>query len=160
MTNVHALDCAAGARFVGMPSDFGFKVMNTVHRGLLKITGGRVGWEVLHMPVLELTTIGRQRGRPHSVMLTSPVQDGATLVVVASRGGDDRSPAWFVNLRDNPEVEVALKGAAKQRMLARIATPQERARLWPLVIADHQNYAAYQARTSRQIPLVLLEPVA
>jgi deazaflavin-dependent oxidoreductase (nitroreductase family) len=93
-------------------------------------------------------------------MLTSPVQDGATLVVVASRGGDDQSPAWFVNLRDNPEVEVALKGAAKQRMLARIATPQERARLWPLVIADHQNYAAYQARTSRQIPLVLLEPVA
>jgi deazaflavin-dependent oxidoreductase (nitroreductase family) len=78
------------------------------------------------------------------VLLTSPVQDGATLVVVASRGGDDRSPAWFVNLRDNPEVEVGLKGAAKQRMRARIATPQERARLWPLVIADHQNYQPCQ----------------
>ena len=143
-----------------MPSDFGFKVMNTVHRGLLKITGGRVGWKVLDMPVLELTTVGRKRGRPHSVMLTSPVQEGATLVVVASRGGDDRSPAWFVNLRDNPEVQVALRGAAKQQMRARVATPEERARLWPRVVTDHQNYAAYQARTSRQIPLVLLEPVA
>src|SRR5262245_7378063 len=103
-----------------MPSDLGFKVMNTVHRGLLKITGGRIGWEALGMPVLELTTIGRKSGRHHPVMLTSPVQDGATLVVVASRGGDDRPPAWFLNLRDNPEVQVALQGAAKQRMRARI----------------------------------------
>jgi deazaflavin-dependent oxidoreductase (nitroreductase family) len=110
--------------------------------------------------VLELTTRGRKSGRPHSVMLTSPVQQGATLVVVASRGGDDRSPAWLLNLQDDPEVEVAFKGAAKQRMRARIATPAERARLWPPVVADHQNHAAYQAKTSRQIPLVLLEPAA
>jgi deazaflavin-dependent oxidoreductase (nitroreductase family) len=141
-----------------MPNDFGFKVMNTIHRGLLKISGGRLGWEAQHMPVLELTTTGRKSGRPHSVMLTSPVQDGTTLVVVASRGGGDQSPAWFLNLRHNPEVEVALKGAAKQRMRARTATPEERARLWPMVVADHKNYAAYQTRTSRQLPLVLLEP--
>jgi deazaflavin-dependent oxidoreductase (nitroreductase family) len=143
-----------------MPNDFGFKIMNTVHRGLLRISGGRLGWEAQHMPVLELTTTGRRSGRPHSVMLTSPVQDGTTVVVVASRGGDDQSPAWLLNLRDNAEVEVALKGTAKQRMRARVATPEERARLWPLVVADHQHYAAYQAKTSRQIPLVLLEPVA
>jgi deazaflavin-dependent oxidoreductase (nitroreductase family) len=143
-----------------MPNDFGFKVMNTIHRGLLKISGGRLGWEAQHMPVLELTTTGRKSGRPHSVMLTSPVQDGTTLVVVASRGGGDQSPAWFLNLRDNPEVEVALQGAAKQRMRARTATPEERARLWPMVVADHTNYAAYQTKTSRQLPLVLLEPVA
>lgn len=141
-----------------MPTDFEFKVMNAVHRGLLKISGGRAGWEALHMPVLELTTIGRNSGRPHSVMLTSPVQEGTTLVVVASRGGADRSPAWFLNLQDNPEVDVALRGTAKRRMRARIADPEERARLWPLVVADHQNYAAYQRKTSRQIPLVLLEP--
>jgi deazaflavin-dependent oxidoreductase (nitroreductase family) len=143
-----------------MPNDFAFKILNTVHQGLLRISGGRLGWEAQRMPVLELTTRGRKSGRPHSVMLTSPVQQGATLVVVASRGGDDRSPAWLLNLQDDPEVEVAFKGAAKQRMRARIATPAERARLWPLVVADHQNYAAYQAKTSRQIPLVLLEPVA
>jgi deazaflavin-dependent oxidoreductase (nitroreductase family) len=143
-----------------MPNDFAFKIMNTVHQGLLRISGGRLGWEAQRMPVLELTTRGRKSGRPHSVMLTSPVQQGATLVVVASRGGDDRSPAWLLNLQDDPQVEVALKGAAKQRMRARVATPAERARLWPRVVADHQNYAAYQAKTSRQIPLVLLEPVA
>lgn len=143
-----------------MPNDFAFKIMNTVHQGLLRISGGRLGWEAQRMPVLELTTRGRKSGRPHSVMLTSPVQQGATLVVVASRGGDDRSPAWLLNLQDDPEVEVAFKGVAKQRMRARIATPAERARLWRLVVADHQNYAAYQAKTSRQIPLVLLEPVA
>src|SRR5437763_390429 len=143
-----------------MPTDFGFRVMNAVHRGLLKISGGRLGWQALHMPVLELTTTGRRSGRPHSVMLTSPVQEGTTLVVVASRGGDDKSPAWFLNLQDNPEVEVTLKGAAKQRMRARIATTEEHARLWRLVVADHNAYAVYQTKTRRQIPLVLLEPVA
>jgi deazaflavin-dependent oxidoreductase (nitroreductase family) len=143
-----------------MPNDVAFKIMNAVHRGLLMISGGRLGWEAQRMPVLELTTRGRKSGRPRSVMLTSPVQQGATLVVVASRGGDDRPPAWLLNLQDDPEVEVAFKGAARQRMRARVATPAERARLWPLVVADHRNYAAYQAKTSRQIPLVLLEPVA
>ena len=69
-------------------------------------------------------------------------------------------PGVFANLRENPEAEVAPKGAAEQRMRARTASPLERARLWPLVIADHQNDAADQARTSRQIPLASREPVA
>jgi deazaflavin-dependent oxidoreductase (nitroreductase family) len=86
------------------------------------------------------------------------VQEGDTYVVVASRGGDDPHPAWFLNLRDNPDVEVAIKGAPKQPMRARVASPEERARLWPLVTADHKNYAAYQTKTTREIPLVLLEP--
>jgi deazaflavin-dependent oxidoreductase (nitroreductase family) len=141
-----------------MPSDVGFKVMNAVHRGMLKLSGGHVGWNAQHMPVLELTTIGRRSGRPHTVMLTSPLQEDKTFIVVASRGGADTSPAWFLNLRDNPAVEVERKGAAKQRMIARIATSEERARLWPLIVADHKNYASYQAKTARQIPLVLLTP--
>jgi deazaflavin-dependent oxidoreductase (nitroreductase family) len=91
-------------------------------------------------------------------MLTSPWQEGTTYVVVASRGGDDNPPAWFLNLQANPGVEVAFQGAAKQRMHAREATPEERARLWPLVTADHKNYAGYQKKTTREIPLVLLEP--
>jgi len=142
-----------------MPSDFVLKTMNTVHRGLLKISGGRLGWNASRMPVLELTTIGRKSGRPHAVMLTSPVQDGSNVVVVASRGGDDHHPAWFLNLRDNPDVEVAMNGKPKQRMRARVANADERARLWPLVTADHKNYAGYQRKTEREIPLVLLEPV-
>jgi deazaflavin-dependent oxidoreductase (nitroreductase family) len=65
----------------------------------------------------------------------------------------------LLNLRDNPDVDVVLKGVATQRMRARVASPEERVRLWPLVVADHKNYAGYQAKTDRQIPLVLLEPV-
>ena len=140
-----------------MPSDFAVKTMNAVHRGLLKITRGKVGWHVSNMPVLELTTIGRQSGQPRSVMLTSPIQEGTTLVVVASRGGDDKHPAWFLNLRDNPQVEVAYQGKPARPMRARVASAEERSRLWPLVVADHQNYAAYQTKTEREIPLVLLE---
>ena len=133
--------------------------MNAVHRLLLKVSGGRAGWTAMDMPVLELTTRGRKSGRPRSVMLTSPLQEGSALVVVASRGGDDRSPAWFHNLQANPDVEVRLQGGPAQRMRARVATAAERERLWPLITAEHKNYADYQLKTMREIPLVLLETV-
>lgn len=126
---------------------------------MIKLSGGRLGWTAGDMPVLELTTTGRKSGQPRSVMLTAPIRAGADLVVVASRGGDDKPPAWFLNLRDNPDVEVKLQGEPSRPMRARIATATERERLWPLVIADHRNYAGYQAKTTREIPLVLLQPV-
>ena len=143
-----------------MPGDVSLKPMNGIHRLHLRISGGRLGWTAMDMPVLELTTTGRKSGQPRSVMLTSPMQEGTALVVVASRGGDDQSPAWFLNLTDNPDVEVRLQGEPRRWMHARVATAAERAILWPLVIADHQNYAGYQTRTAREIPLVLLEPVS
>jgi len=136
------------------------KTMNGLHRVILKVSFGHLGWSGMHMPVLELTTIGRKSGQPRSVMLTSPLQEGSTVVIVASRGGDDHHPAWYLNLRDHPEVEVVLKGGPKQRMVAHVATPDERARLWPKVVADHDNYAGYQSKTDREIPLVLLEPAS
>jgi deazaflavin-dependent oxidoreductase (nitroreductase family) len=92
-------------------------------------------------------------------MLTSPYQEGDITIVVASRGGDDRHPAWFLNLREQPNVEVAVGGSPAQRMRAEVAGPDERARLWPLVTADHPNYAEYQKKTKREIPVVLLHPV-
>ena len=143
-----------------MPSDFALKTMNVVHRGVLKLSGGRLGWDAAKMPVLELTTTGRKSGRPHTVMLTSPLQEGSTIVIVASRGGDDHHPAWFLNLRDNPDVEVSLKGGDRRPMKARVASAEERARLWPQVTAAYKNYAGYQTKTQREIPLVLLEPVS
>ena len=142
-----------------MPSDFALKAMNTVHRVMLKVSFGHLGWEGSGMPVLELTTIGRKSGEQRTTLLTSPVQDGSTIVVVASRGGDDRNPAWFLNLRDNPAVDVVFKGQPKVAMTARVATAEERAELWPRIVADHANYAGYQTRTDREIPVVLLEPV-
>ena len=129
-----------------------------MHRGVARLSFGRRGWTASDMPVVELTTTGRKSGNPRSVMLTSPVQEGDTWVVVASRGGDDRHPAWLLNLRDHPDVEARLQGTAKQPMRARVATPEERARLWPRVTAVYPHYAAYQEKTEREIPLVLLEP--
>lgn len=142
-----------------MPSDFILKSMNAFHRTLLRVSGGRIGWEVADMPVLELVTTGRRTGAPRAVMLTSPLREGVAYVVVASRGGDDRHPAWFLNLRDEPKVKVAVQGGPRTSMLARVATPDERTRMWPQIIARHRNYANYQNRTQREIPLVLLCPI-
>lgn len=141
-----------------MPSDAFLKGMNIFHRTVLRLSFGKIGWSAAAMPVLELTTTGRKSGRPRSVMLTSPLQEGSAIVIVASRGGDDQNPAWFLNLRDNPDVQVSLKGGPKVAMRARIASADERSAMWPKVAEKYPNYAGYQKKTSREIPLVLLEP--
>jgi deazaflavin-dependent oxidoreductase (nitroreductase family) len=133
--------------------------MNRVHRIVLGATGGRLGWRASGMPVIELTTTGRRSGKPRVTMLTSPYQEGSTIVIVASRGGDDHHPAWYLNLKDHPEVTVSVGGKPPQRMHAEIANPEDRGRLWPLIAADHTNYAGYQRKTTREIPLVLLHPI-
>lgn len=91
-------------------------------------------------------------------MLTSPYQEGSTVVVVASAGGNDRHPAWLLNIQDNPDVTVSLEGKPDQHMKAVTARREERARLWPMITKDHENYARYQRGTEREIPLVLLTP--
>src|SRR3954447_16316196 len=93
-----------------MPSDLQMKAMNGIHRVAMRATGGRVGWKLLGMPVVELTTTGRKSGQPRTVMLTSPLQEGSTVVVVASRGGDDRPPAWLLNVEASGDVQVAVNG--------------------------------------------------
>ena len=141
-----------------MPSDVALKAMNSVHRVLLTVSGGRIGRNLLGMPVLELVTTGRKSGQPRAVMLTAPVVEGDTLVIVASRGGDDTHPAWFLNLRDDPDVKVGLDGKDPVPYTAEIADAETRARLWPKITADHANYAGYQKKTDREIPVVLLHP--
>ena len=141
-----------------MPSDRFLKTMNGVHKGLLRLSGGRLGWTAADMPVLELTTTGRRSGRPRPVMLTSPLMDGDRIVIVASKGGEDTHPAWFLNLREDPQVTVSMKGAPGVSMLASIASPEERDRLWPIVVDEQARYGGYQENTEREIPLILLEP--
>lgn len=141
-----------------MPSDAVLKLMNRTHRVLIAVSGGRLGQSFSGMPVVELTTIGRKTGQPRSSMLTSPYQEGDRTYVVASRGGDDHNPAWFLNLANNPEVTVSIQGGAAQKMRAEVAEPDERARVWPLITSKHTNYADYQKKTQREIPLVVLTP--
>jgi deazaflavin-dependent oxidoreductase (nitroreductase family) len=132
--------------------------MESSHRFVQWISRGRVGWNIGSMPVIELTTIGRRSGEARTTMLTSPLQEGDAYVVVASRGGDDRHPAWFLNLRDNPQVEAVIEGRPRTPMVAHVATPEERARMWPIITGAYANYAGYQKKTAREIPLVVLEP--
>ncbi len=81
-----------------MPSNFVLKTMNTLHKTGLAVTRGKWGWNPAGMPAIKLFTIGRKSGVERESMLTCPVVDGDTFVIVASRGGDDFHPAWFLNL--------------------------------------------------------------
>ena len=143
-----------------MASDFSMRAMNTMHRGILKLSGGRLGWRAMGMPMLELTTTGRKSGQKRSTMLSSPLQRDGSWIVVASRGGDDMHPAWYLNLVSDPNVEVVIGGAPSEKRIARVATPAERAELWPTITKQFANYAGYQEKTDREIPLVFLDPVS
>jgi deazaflavin-dependent oxidoreductase (nitroreductase family) len=137
--------------------DIGGRAVNTLHRTLFTTTNGRLGGKVMGMPVVELITTGRKSGQPRSTMLTSPVQDGDTVVLVASWGGDDRNPLWFLNLQANPDVEIVM-GGHRRKMRARVATAEEKTILWPRITERYKGYGQYQTRTDRQIPVVICEP--
>jgi deazaflavin-dependent oxidoreductase (nitroreductase family) len=136
------------------------KISNGYHEVLLRASRGRLGWTIGgSTPIVKLTTTGRRSGLPRTVHLISPVQEGATFVLVASLGGGPKNPAWFLNLCDNPDVELEAKGLAKHTMRARVASADERARLWPLVVAGWARYGLFQSLTERELPLVLVEPL-
>jgi deazaflavin-dependent oxidoreductase (nitroreductase family) len=138
-------------------ADVGFKALNGAHQTIVHLTSGRVGGSALGMPVVELHTVGRKSGRPRSTMLTAPILDGDRVVLVASKGGDDRDPDWYRNLVANPEIELTMAGR-RRPMRARRASPDEKAELWPRVVAAYKPYGGYQRRTERDIPLVICEP--
>ena len=138
------------------PKDEIAKAVNTLHRSLFKATSGRIGGRIAGMPALILHTTGRKSGAARTTMLTAPIVEDGKVVLVASYGGDDREPTWSLNLRANPDVEVTMDGATKP-MRARIASSEEKAELWPRVTSRYKGYAGYQTRTTRDIPLVILE---
>ena len=137
--------------------DVGFKLMNGLHRGVLAATGGRFPRSLMGMAPVELRTIGRKSGQTRSTMLTSPVHDDTRVVLVASKGGDDRDPQWYRNLSANPDVELVIDGSTR-KMRARTASPDEKAALWPDIVAIYKGYASYQERADRDIPVVICEP--
>jgi len=133
------------------------RVVTGFHKAVFRASNGRLANRGYGMPVLQLTTTGRKSGKRRTTMLTSPVQDGDRMVLVASNGGDDRHTNWYLNLRDDPNVEITMDGRTRP-MRARVASADEKAELWPRVVAAHRGYAQYQTRTNRDIPLVILEP--
>jgi deazaflavin-dependent oxidoreductase (nitroreductase family) len=133
------------------------RIVTGFHESVFRFSNGRFANRGFGMPVLMLTTTGRKTGKRRTTMLTSPVLDGDSVVLVASYGGDDRHPTWFLNLRDDPHVEITMDGRTRP-MRARVASPAEKAELWPRVVAAYKGYGQYQQRTDRDIPLVICEP--
>ncbi len=105
-----------------------------------------------------LHLIGRKSGKPRPTPLLY-MKDGEDLVIVASFYGSPGHPAWYHNLMANPECDVR-EGRRRYRVRARTATPEEREKLWPRLVDLYPGYAVYQSRTDREIPVVILSPVA
>jgi F420H(2)-dependent quinone reductase len=131
--------------------------MTTLNVLAYKVTGGWLGGTFRGgAPVCLVTTTGKRSGQPRTIALLYLV-DGDDVVLVASKGGMSHSPAWYHNMMANPDVEVQI-GSTKRAMRARRATPAEKAALWPRLVAMYRDYDDYQARTRRDIPVVILSP--
>lgn len=130
------------------------KNLSTLHTLLYRATRGVIGRRLVNNDMLLLTTVGRRTDKPHTVPLLY-LRDADSLAVVASWGGRDNHPEWYLNLVAEPRVRVQVR-RQRLEMTARTASPQERDRLWPQALAAYDGYATYQGRTDREIPIVIL----
>lgn len=140
-----------------------FKVMSRLNIAAYRATGGRVGgtWRVgsafrKGVPICLLTTKGRKTGRPRTQPLLY-MPDGDRVVIVASQGGLPKDPLWYLNLCADPHVTVQVRRDVR-RMRARTASQDERAALWPRLVAVYADFDKYQSWTDREIPVVICEP--
>lgn len=134
----------------------GFRIINSMVIFLYRLSGGRIANKMGRAPIILLTTTGSRSGKQR----TNPVLfvvDGPNLATVASAGGAYRNPAWFMNLMRNPEAMVTIRRETR-KVRARVATPEERSRLWPILAAAYPSYDDYQRKTKREIPVVILSP--
>jgi len=121
---------------------------------LYRRSGGRIGGKMFGAPVLLLTSTGRRSGRPWTnPLLYQP--DGDRFVIIASNGGSDKHPAWWLNLRSNPEASIEI-GAESIPVTAARMSGAERDRLWGLMVKAYGGYANYERKTTRKIPVILL----
>lgn len=130
------------------------KSVGGLHRGLYRLSGGRVGARVWGLSILLLTTTGRKTGKARTTPLCF-LPDGDDLVVIASNGGMDWFPSWWLNLEQSPHATVQI-GREHRQVTARKASPDEQARLWTQVTTRAPGYLKYQQRTRRKIPVVIL----
>jgi deazaflavin-dependent oxidoreductase (nitroreductase family) len=128
-----------------------------LHRIIYRLSGGRIFTRSLGCPVILLTTTGRKSGEPR----TAPVfgfPEGQSIVVVPSNAGKEHYPSWYLNLQSNPLAQVQL-GREIRQLRAREATLEERERLWPTLVSRYGGFQVYRERTSRHIPVLILEPM-
>ena len=127
------------------------------HTLMYRLTGGRIGHRIPGVaPTLLLDHVGAKSGTPRTTPLLY-VEDPPNVVIVASKGGFPKHPAWFHNLRANPDTTVQV-GSERRAVRARVAEGEERARLWALMVSVYSGYEGYRRRTEREIPVVVLEP--
>jgi deazaflavin-dependent oxidoreductase (nitroreductase family) len=128
------------------------------HTAAYKLSGGRIGGKAYGVPVALVESVGRKTGkrRTHPLLCQA---DGDNLVLIASKGGTDRHPAWYHNLKASPETTAWWKGK-KRSVKAREASGEERERLWRMMADAYPDYESYQRRCDRQIPVVVLEAVS
>jgi deazaflavin-dependent oxidoreductase (nitroreductase family) len=127
-----------------------------LHVLLYRVSGGRIGGRFRKTaPVLLLTTTGRKSGKTRTTPLLY-VEDDGHYVVIASVGGAPRHPAWYLNVCDHPAATIQI-GSRRIAVSATTAPPQERERLWALATQMYPQYDDYQAKTSREIPVVILD---
>lgn len=135
-------------------------LMRTVSRGhtwLYKTSGGRFGRNFFQgAQVCLLTTTGRKSGKARTVPLLF-LREGERFIVVASKGGDTKHPLWYLNLCADPDVSVQLDDRVFE-LRARTASPEEKAELWPRLVASYSDYQDYQNISDREIPVVVLDP--
>jgi deazaflavin-dependent oxidoreductase (nitroreductase family) len=132
------------------------RVIGPVHNAIYRLSGGKVAGRMGDAPVLLLSVIGRKSGKRRTTPLLYG-RDGDNHVVIASMGGAPKHPAWYLNLQEQEaEIEV---GRERLRARARDAEGEERDRLWAHMVALFPNYAEYQTKTERRIPVVVLEPI-
>ncbi len=134
------------------------KLFSRIHVFLYKASGGRIGGRFKAAPVLLLTTTGRKTGKRRTTPLLYG-EDAGRYVVVASVGGAPKHPAWYLNLGGTGETTIEVDGR-KLAVNAETALAAERARLWTLMTQLYPGYDAYQTKTSREIPVVVLTPTA
>jgi deazaflavin-dependent oxidoreductase (nitroreductase family) len=130
-------------------------LITVTHRFLYQKTGGLLGASILHMRFLLVTQVGRHSGRERVTPLLCIVEDGRW-IVVGSNGGDDRVPAWWLNLQSRPEARVQFRSETVA-VKAREATGAEHDALWSKLCESYRYYERYRERTTRQIPVVVLD---
>lgn len=132
------------------------KYMSSLHRVLYRGTRGAVGRRLVDNDMCLLTTTGRRSGKQHTVPLLY-LRDDERVVVIASWGGRDHHPHWYMNLLAEPGAIVQILGDSWP-VTATTATPDERKVWWPQVLDAYDGYAVYESRTDREIPVVFLDP--